>query len=129
MHYIACPHDVAIIIAGTGGCSSAAAADVAVALNDLKGVLSIVVIDEVNTAQRLVTAGAVMLTPQHVAQALRSSSNIDSLTPAMAAALLDFLFTKHPLPPPNLDGLPVLPGNKPKNPNILQLTKPQITHI
>jgi hypothetical protein len=120
---------VAIIVAGTSGCSPAAAAEVAVAMNDLKGVLSIVVIDEANTAQRLVTAGAVMLTPQHVAQALRSSSSSDGFTPAMAAALLDFLFKNHPLPPPPLDGLPLLPGNKPQNPYIFQLTKPQITHI
>jgi hypothetical protein len=111
-----------IIIADSAPSAAAAATHVATALVDLEGVLPVVVISEKEVAHKLLTAGAVMLSPEHVAHALRSSSSSSSsssaasMTPAMAAAVLDFLFKNHPSAPPPLDDLPCLPGTIPTTP-------------
>ncbi len=112
-----CPCDSMIIFADAApSAAAAAAAHVAGALVDSEGVLPVVVINQKETVHKLLAAGAVMLTPEHVADALRSNSNTARMPPATAAAVLDFLFKNHPLPPPPLDDLPCLPGTKPQIP-------------
>ena len=67
------PHDSMLIISDFAGVSSAAASHVAHALNSLQDAKSIVVISDVALGKLLAAAGAVMLTPHHAADMLRSS--------------------------------------------------------
>jgi len=110
------PRDSMLIISDFAGVSSAAASHVAHALNSLQDAKSIVVISDVALGKLLAAAGAVMLTPHHAADMLRSSATGRSLPPKTAAAVLDFLFMAHPQPPPPLDALPCLPGTEPPTP-------------
>lgn len=111
-----CPCDAMLIISDFAGVSCDAAALVADALNSLQEAKSIVVISDAALGKLLAAAGAVMLTPHHAADILRSSGTDRSLSPKTAAAVLDFLFKDHPQPPPPLDALPCLPGTQPPAP-------------
>jgi hypothetical protein len=118
-----CPRDAMLIISDFAGVSCDAASHAADALNSLQEAKSIVVISDVALGKLLAAAGAVLLTPHHAADILRSSGTGRSLTPKTAAAVLDFLFKDHPQPPPPLDMLPCLPGTQPPAP-----TKPVPSH-
>jgi hypothetical protein len=108
-----CPSDAMLIVSDFAGVSSAAAAQVADALNSLQEAKSIVVISDATAGKLLAAAGSAMLTPHHVADILRGSGASKSLSPKTAGAVLDFLFKDHPQPPPPLENLPCLPGTQP----------------
>jgi hypothetical protein len=83
-------------------------------MNSLQCGKSFMAVDNAALHHHLRAAGAEQLTPQYAAELLRSSSSssCSSMTPERAAAVLDFLFSDHPRPPPFIDGLPCLPGSE-----------------